>query len=123
MSPAVIRASDGRGAAQAFFIAGGEGEPGAGGGELAGAGGADALGGSRDEHHFAVNSHGLARRLPMSAQKRHNGTMPKRLIPLFPLQLVVFPRTQLPLHIFEERYKEMVGDAIRDELGIRHRTS
>jgi len=46
--------------------------------------------------------------------------MPKRLIPLFPLQLVVFPRTQLPLHIFEERYKLMVGDAIRDgsEFGI-----
>ena len=41
--------------------------------------------------------------------------MSKRLIPLFPLQLVVFPRTQLPLHIFEERYKEMVGEAIRDE--------
>jgi Lon protease-like protein len=46
--------------------------------------------------------------------------MPKRLIPLFPLQLVVFPRTHLPLHIFEDRYKEMVGDAIRDssEFGI-----
>jgi Lon protease-like protein len=41
--------------------------------------------------------------------------MSKRLLPLFPLQLVVFPRTRLPLHIFEERYKEMVGDAIRDE--------
>ena len=46
--------------------------------------------------------------------------MSKRLIPVFPLQLVVFPRTRLPLHIFEERYKEMVGDAIRDnsEFGI-----
>jgi Lon protease-like protein len=46
--------------------------------------------------------------------------MPKRLIPLFPLQVVVFPRTHLPLHIFEARYKEMVGDAIRDgsEFGI-----
>jgi len=46
--------------------------------------------------------------------------MPSRLIPLFPLQLVVFPRTQLPLHIFEERYKEMVGIAIRDrtEFGV-----
>jgi Lon protease-like protein len=46
--------------------------------------------------------------------------MPKRLIPLFPLQLVMFPRTRLPLHIFENRYKEMVGDAIRDssEFGI-----
>ena len=41
--------------------------------------------------------------------------MPLRLIPLFPLNVVVFPRTQLPLHIFEERYKEMVGNAIRDE--------
>jgi Lon protease-like protein len=41
--------------------------------------------------------------------------MSKRLLPLFPLQLVVFPRTRLPLHIFEERYKEMVGNAIRDE--------
>ena len=40
--------------------------------------------------------------------------MPSRLIPLFPLQVVVFPRTPLPLHIFEERYKEMVGDAIRE---------
>jgi Lon protease-like protein len=41
--------------------------------------------------------------------------MPSRLIPLFPLQVVVFPRTRLQLHIFEERYKEMVGNAIRDQ--------
>lgn len=42
------------------------------------------------------------------------------MLPLFPLQLVVFPRTQLPLHIFEERYKEMVGEAIanQSEFGI-----
>src|SRR5271165_5275733 len=55
-----------------------------------------------------------------SAWKRHNGTMPSRLIPLFPLRVVVFPRTSLPLHIFEERYKEMVSDAIRDnsEFGV-----
>ena len=46
--------------------------------------------------------------------------MPARLIPLFPLQVVVFPRTRLPLHIFEERYKELVGNAIRDhsEFGV-----
>ncbi len=37
------------------------------------------------------------------------------MIPLFPLRVVVFPRTPLRLHIFEERYKEMVGNAIRDE--------
>jgi Lon protease-like protein len=42
------------------------------------------------------------------------------LLPLFPLSLVVFPRTRLPLHIFEERYKQMVGNAIREgsEFGI-----
>jgi Lon protease-like protein len=46
--------------------------------------------------------------------------MPSRLIPLFPLRSVVFPRTRLPLHIFEERYKEMVGEALRDgsEFGV-----
>ena len=46
--------------------------------------------------------------------------MPARLIPLFPLHVVVFPRTRLPLHIFEERYKEMIGNAIRDhsEFGV-----
>jgi Lon protease-like protein len=41
--------------------------------------------------------------------------MASRLIPLFPLQVVVFPRTPLPLHIFEDRYKLMVGDAIQNE--------
>ena len=53
-------------------------------------------------------------------RKRHNVSMPSGLIPLFPLAVVVFPRTTLPLHIFEERYKEMVGNAIRDssEFGI-----
>ena len=53
-------------------------------------------------------------------RKRHNISMPSGLIPLFPLAVVVFPRTPLPLHIFEERYKEMVGNAIRDssEFGI-----
>lgn len=32
------------------------------------------------------------------------------LLPLFPLPLVAFPGTALPLHIFEERYKEMMAD-------------
>jgi Lon protease-like protein len=46
--------------------------------------------------------------------------MQPALLPLFPLRVVVFPRTPLPLHIFEDRYKEMVGDAIREqtEFGI-----
>jgi Lon protease-like protein len=33
------------------------------------------------------------------------------LLPLFPLRLVVFPGNLIPLHIFEPRYKEMVGEA------------
>jgi Lon protease-like protein len=34
-----------------------------------------------------------------------------RLLPLFPLQLVVFPGAAVPLHIFEQRYRDMVGEA------------
>ena len=43
--------------------------------------------------------------------------MTKRL-PIFPLTgAVLFPGMQLPLHIFEPRYRAMVGDAlIRDRL-------
>ena len=46
--------------------------------------------------------------------------MPEELLPLFPLQVVLFPRATLPLHIFEERYKQMVGEALRarTEFGI-----
>jgi Lon protease-like protein len=36
------------------------------------------------------------------------------LLPLFPLDLVLFPKVPLPLHIFEERYKEMIGRCISD---------
>ncbi|MGA7521042.1 MAG: LON peptidase substrate-binding domain-containing protein [Acidobacteriaceae bacterium] len=36
-------------------------------------------------------------------------------IPLFPLDTVLFPGTALPLHIFEERYREMVGECLREE--------
>ena len=34
------------------------------------------------------------------------------LLPLFPLDLVLLPGTHLPLHIFEPRYKEMIGECI-----------
>ena len=46
--------------------------------------------------------------------------MARDLLPLFPLNAVLFPRTPMPLHIFEERYKLMIGEAIRDgsEFGI-----
>lgn len=38
------------------------------------------------------------------------------LLPLFPLQVVLLPGAQLPLHIFEDRYKEMIGEVIRDRI-------
>ena len=34
------------------------------------------------------------------------------LLPLFPLDVVLFPGTPLPLHIFEPRYKEMIGECL-----------
>ena len=42
------------------------------------------------------------------------------LLPLFPLNLVLFPETNLPLHIFEPRYKEMIQDCLDNgwEFGI-----
>ena len=42
------------------------------------------------------------------------------LLPLFPLQVVLLPGGQLPLHIFEDRYKEMIGEVIRSgmEFGV-----
>src|SRR5262250_3301906 len=37
-------------------------------------------------------------------------------IPIFPLpNAVLFPNVFLPLHIFESRYREMVGDALKGD--------
>ncbi len=46
--------------------------------------------------------------------------MQEGLLPLFPLNTVLLPGAPLPLHIFEDRYKEMIGEAIREnsEFGI-----
>lgn len=52
--------------------------------------------------------------------EKHNGSMQDDLLPLFPLQIVLLPNTPLPLHIFEDRYKQMIGDVTRDkqEFGV-----
>jgi Lon protease-like protein len=46
--------------------------------------------------------------------------MQQELLPLFPLQIVLLPGSTIALHIFEDRYKEMIGEAIRDrsEFGV-----
>ena len=45
---------------------------------------------------------------------------PPELVPLFPLDLVLLPHTNVPLHIFEPRYKEMIHDCLQNhwEFGI-----
>lgn len=41
------------------------------------------------------------------------------LLPLFPLpNIVFFPNTRLPLHVFEPRYREMVKDALEGDQRI-----
>src|SRR2546430_883893 len=39
----------------------------------------------------------------------------KRELPLFPLPVVLFPGAMLPLHIFEERYKQMIKDCLDND--------
>jgi Lon protease-like protein len=55
-----------------------------------------------------------------SLRESHNSSMQQGLLPLFPLQVVLLPGAELPLHIFEDRYKEMMGEIIRDreEFGV-----
>lgn len=36
-------------------------------------------------------------------------------LPIFPLPLVLFPGATLPLHIFEPRYRAMLGDCLRGD--------
>jgi Lon protease-like protein len=37
------------------------------------------------------------------------------LLRLFPLELVLFPETPLPLHIFEPRYKQMISECLQQK--------
>ena len=38
------------------------------------------------------------------------------VIPLFPLNLVLFPSVPLPLHIFEERYRALINRCIEEQI-------
>lgn len=40
------------------------------------------------------------------------------VIPIFPLNLVVFPYSKIPLHIFEERYKKMISKCLKEKSGF-----
>lgn len=41
--------------------------------------------------------------------------MERQVIPLFPLDVVLFPQMPLPLHIFEPRYREMIGECLETQ--------
>jgi Lon protease-like protein len=41
-----------------------------------------------------------------------------KIIPIFPLNLVVFPSSKYSLHIFEERYKKMIKKCLEDNIGF-----
>ena len=43
--------------------------------------------------------------------------------PLFPLGLVLLPGEVVPLHIFEERYKLMIGECLENGDRVRHRVA
>ena len=63
---------------------------------------------------------GLGKESVRVAPGSQDGPLPQPLLPLFPLSLVLFPSTNLMLHIFEERYKEMIQDCLQNrwEFGI-----
>lgn len=41
--------------------------------------------------------------------------MAEQLLPLFPLQVVLFPDSVLSLHIFEERYRQLINECLDGE--------
>src|SRR6267143_191484 len=47
-----------------------------------------------------------------SSELAATGDFVDSLLPLFPLDVVLFPGLPLPLHIFEPRYKEMIGNCL-----------
>jgi Lon protease-like protein len=40
--------------------------------------------------------------------------MPGQWLPLFPLNVVLFPHMPLPLHVFEPRYRQMIADCLEE---------
>jgi ATP-dependent Lon protease len=76
---------------------------------------ASKLGQYATPHHLA-----LQLQIGYYGQDRAMDAMSEEFLPLFPLNVVLFPGAHLPLHIFEERYKTLIRECIRDdaEFGI-----
>src|SRR5438445_10667263 len=61
----------------------------------------------------ATGSHNSCRTIETPVLPRASGIGDfVALLPLFPLDVVLLPGTPLPLHIFEPRYKEMIGECL-----------
>ena len=41
-----------------------------------------------------------------------------RIIPIFPLNITVYPQSRYPLHIFEERYKKLIRKCLDENTGF-----
>jgi len=52
------------------------------------------------------------RRLVFAPRASYIPAVDERLLPLFPLPVVLFPGTARPLHIFEPRYRRMLTDCL-----------
>ena len=52
------------------------------------------------------------RRVPPTAPSAYLASVATRLLPLFPLPLVLFPGVRVPLHVFEPRYRALLVDRL-----------
>ena len=59
---------------------------------------------------LCLHSHHSRTRAESARPREHR--LPEVLLPLFPLEVVLLPEELLPLHIFEDRYKEMIGECL-----------
>ena len=61
---------------------------------------------------YVKSSAGVQSRNPTRTRGKILGDFPLSLLPLFPLDVVLFSGTPLPLHIFEPRYREMISECL-----------
>lgn len=98
---------------RALYLGGGSGDEHQAGAvalELTGERIADALAGTGDHDRLIEKRRGHWNSVAGLTENRK--IMPEELLPLFPLQLVLLPGTTLPLHIFEDRYREMMNELL-----------
>jgi Lon protease-like protein len=55
---------------------------------------------------------GCAFQVNIRGYNKNTGGVLSKLLPLFPLDIVLLPGAPLPLHVFEPRYKEMIAECL-----------